>query len=289
MVAGGAALPLPVDHDYGAARDIEASVCFAQGSLDAADTAALLRDVPSAYRTRTPEVLLAALARTFAEWTGLRHVRIDIEGHGRQAIFPDLDISRTIGWFATLHPITLEPGIATDPGALLMHVKEKSRRALQQGIGFGLLRAFAPGDSAISAIRSAAPAPISFNYLGEVEKFFAPGGFIRRVATDLGPSRDPRNHRPYPIEVEARIAADRLEIIFTYSASRYRAVTMDAVAARTIAALRDIITHCLRPGAGAYTPADFPDTEITQDDLDQIVAQVSSLGDSSIAGDEDTP
>lgn len=280
--------PSPPDHDEGATPDLEAGVAFAQATLDAGETAALQGEVAAAYLTRTPEILLAALARALGEWTGARQVRIDVEGHGRQAIFPELDISRTVGWFATRHPILLEPGGTADPGALLMHVKEASRRVPQQGIGFGVLQAFDPGPAQTTALRDAAPAQLCFNYLGEMDRYFAPGGFLRRVAADLGPSRDPASRRLYPIEVEARIAAGRLEIVFAYPASQYRAETMTAVAERTAGALREIIAHCRRPGSGSATPADFPDAEITQDDLDQILSQASAAG-PSVVGGKDRP
>ena len=46
-----------------------------------------------------------AKALTAAEGGALR---IELEGHGREEIADDIDISRTVGWFTTLYPVTLE-------------------------------------------------------------------------------------------------------------------------------------------------------------------------------------
>ena len=73
-------------------------------SLPADETAALLRDVPAAYRTQVNDVLLAALARAFARWTGERRLRVDLEGHGREELFEGVDLSRTVGWFTAVLP-----------------------------------------------------------------------------------------------------------------------------------------------------------------------------------------
>jgi hypothetical protein len=31
-----------------------------------------------------------------------------LEGHGREDLFPDVDVSRTVGWFTSLYPVVLE-------------------------------------------------------------------------------------------------------------------------------------------------------------------------------------
>ena len=55
--------------------------------LDPARTRALLQDVPGVYRTQVNDVLLAALGRTLARWTGRDRVLVDLEGHGREELF----------------------------------------------------------------------------------------------------------------------------------------------------------------------------------------------------------
>jgi len=46
---------------------------------------------------------------------GESRLLIDLEGHGREAPFSDLDLSRTVGWFTSLFPLTLDLGETADP------------------------------------------------------------------------------------------------------------------------------------------------------------------------------
>src|SRR5262249_15336011 len=78
--------------------------------LSPEDTEALLRGAPTAYRTAANDVLLAALAWALSRWTGRSTVSIDLEGHGREDVLDGADLSRTVGWFTPMYPVTLDLG-----------------------------------------------------------------------------------------------------------------------------------------------------------------------------------
>ncbi|MFL9458755.1 condensation domain-containing protein [Tolypothrix bouteillei VB521301_2] len=109
-------------------------------SLNEEQTRALLQDVPSVYNTQINDVLLTALIQSFAQWTGERSLLVDLEGHGREDLFEDVDLSRTVGWFTTLFPIYLQLEEVDRPGETLKSVKEQLRRIPNRGIGYGILR-----------------------------------------------------------------------------------------------------------------------------------------------------
>ena len=76
-------------------------------------------------------------------------VLLDLEGHGREEIFADVDLSRTVGWFTSLFPVRLDPGaldldeaLAGGPalGRALKRIKEQLRALPDHGLGYGLLR-----------------------------------------------------------------------------------------------------------------------------------------------------
>ena len=56
---------------------------------------------------------------TLQRSTGGSSFLVDMEGHGREDIGDDLDLSRTVGWFTTLFPLRLElaAGIGDRGGA----------------------------------------------------------------------------------------------------------------------------------------------------------------------------
>ena len=108
--------------------------------LDAQSTAMLLGEVPAAFHAGIHEILLIAFGLAWAEFlgTGGAPIGIDVEGHGRhEELAPDIDLSRTVGWFTTIYPVALAVGglswaqvIAGGPGlgAVIKDAKEQLRR-----------------------------------------------------------------------------------------------------------------------------------------------------------------
>jgi hypothetical protein len=88
-------------------------------------TATLLRLAEERYRAHADDVLLTALGRVLADWTGRDTVAVAVEGHGREDVLPGADLSRTIGWFTTQYPVTLPTGAGWDE--TLKAVKEQVR------------------------------------------------------------------------------------------------------------------------------------------------------------------
>ncbi len=131
-----AAPPLPRDLDGGGS----AAVATVAVELGAEETRALLQEVPEVYHTQVNDLLLAALARAFAAWTGAGTLLVGLEGHGREEIFPGVDLSRTVGWFTTLFPVALSLPAGGGPREAIRAVKETLRAVPGRGLGYGLLR-----------------------------------------------------------------------------------------------------------------------------------------------------
>ncbi|MBA6130117.1 condensation domain-containing protein, partial [Pseudomonas juntendi] len=84
-------------------------------SLDAQRTAQLLKEAPAAYQTQINDLLLTALSRALCQWDDSASALVLLEGHGREDLFEQLDLSRTLGWFTSMYPVRLSP--VADPGA----------------------------------------------------------------------------------------------------------------------------------------------------------------------------
>ncbi|MFD5434091.1 non-ribosomal peptide synthase/polyketide synthase [Kitasatospora sp. NPDC127067] len=266
------ATPLPVDGDGGnTAADLrEVTV-----RLDRERTDALLREVPGVYRTRIDDVLLTALGRVLAEWTGRGTVAIGLEGHGREdRLFDGLDLSRTVGWFTSLFPVALDIP-AGDWGTALKAVKEQLRAVPDRGLGYGALRHLARDEALADA-----PAPgVSFNYLGRFDWSADGAALVRAVPGGLGGAEAPGTERPHLLDVVARVEDGELEIGWYYSAGRHRADTVTALAEAMLDALERIVAHCAEPGAGGRTPADFPLARLDQAAVDRIAGDGRTVAD----------
>src|SRR5262249_44591289 len=132
------------------AESLEADAYSVSVELTANETTALLQEVPTAYRTQINDVLLTALAMALQRSVGGGSFLIELEGHGREDIGDNLDLSHTIGWFTSLFPLRLElaPGIGTE--AALKSIKEQIRTVPDRGLTYGLLR-YCAGDPALRA------------------------------------------------------------------------------------------------------------------------------------------
>ncbi|MFF3724644.1 amino acid adenylation domain-containing protein [Streptomyces erythrochromogenes] len=268
--------PLPVDtpdavNTFGATATTTAV-------LDRAETEALLQQVPAAYRTRINDVLLTALGRTLTDWTGAP-ATVALEGHGREELFEDVDLSRTVGWFTTIHPVTLDVP-AGDWGHALKTVKEHLRAVPRHGLGHGALRHLsAPDSAAHQALAGAAQSGISFNYLGQWDGTTHEDGLVRARLAALGADQAPGQPRPHLIDIVASVTDGALRIDWIHSTTAYRTETVERLAAAFTAALRALIAHCLAPGSGGATPSDFPLAGLDQQAVDRIAGDGREVAD----------
>jgi len=260
---------LPIDHETG--RDDVASVAGVAVTLDEEETRALLQQVPAAYRTQIGDVLMTALAQSFAGFTGERRLWVELEGHGREEISAELDLSRTVGWFTSVFPVLLDLEGVEGMGEALMAVKETLRAVPERGLPFDVLRHL--GDAELARRLAELPEPeVGFNYLGQLDDAVAEGRLFRSARESAGDAHDARASRPRRIEVNGAVSSGRLWLRFTYSRNRHRKETIEALAERFAESLRALIAHCLTPGVGGVTPSDFPLAGLDRPTLDRLAA-----------------
>ncbi|HET7233719.1 MAG TPA: amino acid adenylation domain-containing protein [Longimicrobium sp.] len=269
---------IPVDHADGA--DVEGATDVVFAELDAAETKALLEEVPPVYGTQVNDALLAALAQAFAAWGGPAELLVDVEGHGREDLFDDADTSRTVGWFTSISPVHLKA--SGDAGEALRTAKETLRAVPRRGVGYGMLRwAGEPSDGALLAGR--ARTEVSFNYLGQMdgggvfggaEGAAVEGALLLPEDGSTGPIRSHRAPRRHRIAAEGMTAGGRLRMGFFFSGEVYDRATIERLAEAYRSALRGIIEHCRNPQAGGFTPSDFPEAGLDQGALDALMSQL---------------
>ncbi|MBV9788698.1 MAG: amino acid adenylation domain-containing protein, partial [Chloroflexi bacterium] len=200
---------LPVDRQGGA--NTYASTRNIMVKLDEAETSALLHEVPNAYQTQITEVLLTALAQTIQAWTGSPALRVNLEGHGREDLFEDIDLSRTVGWFTSLYPVLLDLSQPRSLGDALKTIKEQVRQIPQRGIGYGLLRHLNAEDRT-APLRDHPPVEISFNYVGQIDQAVPQKGLFNMTRAATGPEQDPQGQRTHLIEMISLISGGQLSV-----------------------------------------------------------------------------
>ncbi|MDA5282551.1 non-ribosomal peptide synthetase [Streptomyces sp. Isolate_45] len=260
--------PLPREHD---GENTEAMARTVTAELSADDTTTLLRDVPAVHRTDVHEVLLYALAEACAPWTGSSALLVDVEGHGREELFEDVDISRTVGWFTSMYPLRLD--VAGDNG--LRAVKEQVRSIPRRGVGFGLLRHLAADESTRARLGRGSEAEIVFNYLGQADASRLPDSLFTLSTDSVGASHGGAQRRRHLLNINGIVADGGLRVDFTFGESVHDTGTIEALADRFTASVRRVLDDC-RAGRLRLDPTAFPDIDLTQDELDDLLEDLES-------------
>ncbi|MBG1241151.1 non-ribosomal peptide synthetase [Nostoc sp. NZL] len=265
---------LPVDYRSSKDNNTVASTASVSLSLNEEQTRALLQDVPSAYNTQINDVLLTALAQSFAQWTGERSLLVDLEGHGREDLFEDVDLSRTVGWFTTLFPVHLQLEEVDYPGEVLKSVKEQLRRIPNRGIGYGVLRYLYPDETIRRKLQALPQAQVSFNYLGQFDQVLKASAVLG-LAQEFKAEQSLLNQRSHLLGISGFIRAGRLEMTWTYSEKVHKRDTIERLGFGFMEALRSLIVHCQSPDAIGHTPSDFSAARLSQKQLDTFLAKIN--------------
>jgi amino acid adenylation domain-containing protein/non-ribosomal peptide synthase protein (TIGR01720 family) len=257
---------LPCDDDHGGidrVRDSEAvSLVF-----DAGLTSRLLKEAPAAYRTQVNDLLLAGLARAVWRWSAFKDVVVELEGHGREDVFPGADISRTVGWFTTAFPVRLKGG-SSDDTSLIKAVKEGLRAVPNRGLGYGALRYLGAEEHRETLSRSGQP-QIVFNYLGQLDGSLGDSSAFQVAPEDPGPMRSADAPLRGWLNINGEVRDGRLRLSFGYGRLRYRRETVERLAQLYELSLRDLVNHCTS-GACGITPSDVALSGLGQGDLDRL-------------------
>ncbi|MER7050602.1 amino acid adenylation domain-containing protein [Streptomyces jumonjinensis] len=292
-------------------RDVEAVMRQVSVQVSCEVTAELLTSVPAAFHAGVEDVLLTGLTAAVAEWRrgqgrSVPGILVDLEGHGRVPLTDGEDLSRTVGWFTSSHPVRLRLG-TTDfaglrrggatAGRAVKRIKEQLRAVPGDGLGYGLLRYLNPD----TAPRLAAlpTAQIGFNYLGRFAASKLADEAGPETAGAQGPSKEaggPPADRLKDWQSAGEGGADTDTQVPVMHALEIMAVVHDlpegpqlslsvfwpqelltepsvqVLIDSWVAMLTGLVTHTSGSGGGGHTPSDFPLVEVSQDELDEFEA-----------------
>ncbi|AUA08764.1 amino acid adenylation domain-containing protein [Streptomyces sp. SID8382] len=245
-------------------------------------TAALLGEIPAKFHAGINDVLLTALAVTLARWRrdlgqDQTFAHIELEGHGREGRFVagsagfEPELSRTVGWFTTLFPVTVDPGAAADftapeyLAAALKAVKEDLARVPDNGVSYGALRY-------LTRTGFDSPAPqVLFNYLGRFDAGESGDWQLSGPTGQLGERRDPRMRLPRALEFNAiaePAPTGEYELVTTVSWPDGMFTDEDITAIGEY--FRETLTALAGLDRGGHSPSDFGPVRLTQADVDAL-------------------
>jgi non-ribosomal peptide synthase protein (TIGR01720 family) len=234
-------------------------------SLTDEQTKKLLTSVHRAYNTQVNDILLTAVGLSLTKCFDTEKIVISLEGHGRENITRDINISRTIGWFTTIFPVLLDMDCKNDLSGQIKKIKEMLRNMPNNGIGYGLLNYITAEENRLNL-----PNPsISFNYLGQFDTDITEKSF--EIMNHLtGVTESPKRPRKYNLEIVGMVVQYQLRLTIIYSLLQFDEKEIISLADSLKECLETVIRHCVEKTNKELTPSDFDYKELTVEDLNSI-------------------
>ncbi|MFK8105307.1 MAG: amino acid adenylation domain-containing protein, partial [Saprospiraceae bacterium] len=242
-------------------------------ALEEGLTESLLKDTNQAYHTGINDILLGAFAKTVSKWSGQEKIVIGLEGHGREYISDEMDITNTVGWFTTLYPICLEVKASNSTSDLIKSVKEQLRVVPKNGIGFGVLKHLHPKKETRESL-SSAKWDIVFNYLGQLDNVVEEENWLKPAGESPGESFTP----DYPfnkLEITSAISDSKLVVNLFYNKQDFKKDTIENLLQSFMDDLTRLIEHCKEKKTPEKTPFDYGlSPEVSYDELNQFLTRL---------------
>ncbi|MEE4564544.1 amino acid adenylation domain-containing protein [Paenibacillus polymyxa] len=264
-----ASKPLHKDYPVADRRGKDLKICSVRLSKQQTDR--LQKDVHKVYSTNVNDLLLTAFGLALRDWTDNDEFTILLEGHGREQIFDDIDITRTVGWFTTMYPIHLDMKHNADLAYQIKLTKEALRRVPNKGIDFGILEYMTLHDLKSTNQGHFAP-EIRFNYHGQIDSGSVAPLFVESKYSP-GRTVSEETETPFVLDINGSIEQGILTLEIEYSSREYAESSIQKLGNFLQSRLLEIIEHCSEKKEKEWTPADVSDDEnLSINDLDEIMA-----------------
>ncbi len=234
--------------------------------LSKKETSNLLQNAPAAHHATANDLLITALAQCLNKLPGEHPFCIDLEGHGRENLSGDIDVTRTIGWFTAIFPFSLALAAPSNFTESIVEIKDRLRQIPGRGATYGIYQYLRPGNNDLAHVP---PAQILFNYLGQTDQLVAN---MSLFSSDyhLSAGRHPNGLRSHIWEIYALVRQHRLELHWVYSKALHSKNTIEQLANAFLKNLQSLIDHCLSSEAASVTASDFPLAKLNKKKLNKL-------------------
>lgn len=213
-------------------------------SLDKDYTSLLLKKTNAVYSTDINDILICGLGDAVKKTFGNEKIMVSLEGHGREEIITDIDISRTLGWFTTIYPIVLDMEYSEDLSMQIKMVKESLHQIPEKGIGYGVLKYLTP-KSLREGIQFNKEPQIEFNYLGQFGSDIQQMTQFSIASEKSGDSISPDRKASFDFSFGGMIAEGELTISVRFKKKYYSSKLVSELMINYKESLLRIIDHCI--------------------------------------------
>lgn len=217
------------------------------------------------YRTQPTDLLLLALTQALGDVFNKYQVCIDIEGHGRDTLGLDLDVTNTVGWFTSIYPVILRLNDPENLDGCIKYIKEHLYNIPHKGASYSVLARVHDIDVKFSG-------DILFNYLGQWSNIEQNTDTFYLLDAVIDNSMASNFPFLYKIAINCGINKGRLNFSWTYSNLHYKKETIKKLMSIFERRFAKLIDYCTKNEHYGYTPADFPFCDLTQQQIDKCLS-----------------
>ncbi|PPJ52842.1 hypothetical protein CBER1_11440 [Cercospora berteroae] len=229
--------------------------------LDSESSILLMGSSNDAMRTDPLDIILGTLAHSFRQAFPERSVpTLFLEGHGREAFsHRTLDVSDTVGWFTTIHPVHLAPTPDDTVVDIVGLAKDTRRRVPGRGQPYFASRFYS--EKCIKAFQDHDAIEILVNIAGSYQQLESDSGLFKLLpckADEKGIEVvAPSSPRLGMIELSMLMRNSQLELTMTLNKHMLHQDRLDAWQARFLESIRDA-ANTLNRFTPRLTRADVP-------------------------------
>ncbi|MBG9687409.1 non-ribosomal peptide synthetase [Bacillus mycoides] len=232
--------------DYEQDINIEGSMAEYQLIFSMEETEALLNDVRTTYHMHVADVLMAAMAMTLTKWSGENDILIDTAIHGREDLFSEVDLTRTIGWFTTAIPTKFTISELDSIEEVLLSTKERLAMSRQHGFNFAIMRDLCEQEKGKGKLSKMSVAKVAFEYSGPAMVTSVPEKNVKLslwkpAQESRGLVRSPKSKRCYELDIRSFLYEGKIVVNWQYNTQIHKQSTIEFLAETQLNYIRAII------------------------------------------------
>ena len=181
-------------------------------------------------------LMLTALSAAVQKTFGNQKVEINLENFGRNCIYPDIEISRTIGWLTNKYPILLE---VKSSEKWINRIIE-TKKAIESVPNRGFFHDYIVNELSLCGDNMKDP-QISFNYLGQYNESYHDSK-IKYSNFQLENGVDSKIQKFFDLDINARVSENgKMYIDLDYNRYEFKKSTITALMAEFSQNIRMIV------------------------------------------------
>lgn len=256
---------LPIDFE-GDMPILEKDIEQIDFTFDSQITGDLQGQVNKSFNIKIDEILATAFTEALCRWSGENNICLGLERHGRETNKGLIDLSNTVGWFTSFFPLTLKMDRSADMTTKILDAKERLRSVPRGGLGYGVLKYIS------DEFKDHSSPQIVFNYLGNQSTQKLNDGYVFE-SFNHG-ARSALSERLYLFEVNSFLMDGEVHFKWSYPKTFYNAETIKKLIKSFKEIIVEIINLSKEDNKTNYSPSDFPEVDLDQDDLNSLLSSL---------------